>query len=279
VSANPYEAVPLNELANADKWCLPEWANIQRELKEPMYYPPDFIHRKTWEWLQCVFGLRKLGILNENSRGLGVGVGHEPLIYLFANEAKEIVATDLYDPDSIWAKAGAYEGDREMLTNPDKYAPFPYRRDRLAVLDMDGLNLRFPENSFDFVWSCCSIEHFGGHEKAARSMREMERVLKSGGVLALTTEFILDQNILEGFGRSHVEFFNLESLYLHVISATSLQLVQDVRLKIDPYYILNSVKIPEEISAPLGGIIKPHIVINIAGLLVTSISLFFRKEG
>jgi len=279
VSANPYEAVPLNELASADKWYLPEWASIQREIREPLYYPPDFIHRKTWEWVQCAFGLRKLEVLNEKSRGLGVGAGHEPLVYLFANEAKEVVATDLYHMDSIWAKEGAHEGDREMLTNPNKYAPFPYRRDRLTVLDMDGCNLRFPDNSFDFVWSSCAIEHFGGHEKAARSMREMERVLRSGGILALTTEFILDQNILKGFNNSHDEYFNLKALYEYIISPTSLKLVQNLRLKVDPYYILNSVKFPEERTAPLGGIAKPHIVLNIDDLLITSISIFFRKEG
>ncbi len=79
-----------------------------------------------------------------------------------------------------------------MLVDPDLYAPYPYRRNRLTVSYMDALDLRFEDETFDFVVSFGSIEHFGGIGAAGRSLAEAARVLKPGGVAAVTTEFAID---------------------------------------------------------------------------------------
>ena len=49
-----------------------------------------------------------------------------------------------------------------MLTDPGTFAPYPYERERLDVRWMDARDLRFPDGSFDAVFSLSSIEHFGG---------------------------------------------------------------------------------------------------------------------
>ena len=60
-----------------------------------------------------------------------------------------------------------------LLTDPARYAKIPYRQNHLTVLHMNGLQLDFPANYFDFAFSFSSIEHFGGREAAAQSVREM----------------------------------------------------------------------------------------------------------
>jgi cyclopropane fatty-acyl-phospholipid synthase-like methyltransferase len=126
------------------------------------------VHRKSWEWTQCLFGLDCLGGLRPEHRALGVGVGWEPLSFFLSNHVGEVVATDLYPEHGHWSDA---EGNREIVADPDKFAPFPYRRDRLRFLAMDGKKLDFPDASFDLVWSCSSIEHFGVHAGSAESVR------------------------------------------------------------------------------------------------------------
>jgi SAM-dependent methyltransferase len=143
----------------------------------------------------------------------------------------------------------------------------------------DGHKLPFKDNSFDFIWSCSSIEHFGGHEEAAKSIKEMERVLKHRGFLALATEFVIDQDIISGFKSEHPYFFNLEALYKYLIASHNLKLVQNINFSLSAYYIKIYIKLPEESQSPhMSMHRKPHIVLCQGNVLFTSIFLFFRKE-
>ena len=54
-----------------------------------------FIHRKLWEWLFIIQALFERGMLQEGRRGLGFGVGNDPLPSFFASLGGDIVATDL----------------------------------------------------------------------------------------------------------------------------------------------------------------------------------------
>ena len=178
--------VQLCELANPAKWNNPEWLAILKSLQAG---PIDqaSMHRKAYELTQTIFGLRRLGRLTDTTRVLSVGAGHEPILYWLANHTGRVVATDLYEGE--WQDKFAREGTPDVLQDPGAFAPFPYRRDRLAFLRMDGSRLGFSDGSFDIVYSLSSIEHFGGAEGARRSVAEMGRVLKPGGVLALATEW------------------------------------------------------------------------------------------
>src|SRR5580692_7951047 len=62
------------------------------------------LHRKMWEWLFIAEALRERGMLAAGRRGLGFGVGLEPLVALFAAEGCTVVATDL--APSAAAEAG-----------------------------------------------------------------------------------------------------------------------------------------------------------------------------
>jgi SAM-dependent methyltransferase len=56
---------------------------------------------------------------------------------------------------------------------------------------MNALELRYEDESFDGIFSSGSIEHFGDLENIHKSVEEMYRVLRPGGVVALATEFRL----------------------------------------------------------------------------------------
>ncbi len=164
------------KLADITDWQQPNFPTTQALLHEP------YRHRKTWEYIQVYNGLQALGFLNGKTRALGLGVGTESLIYAFTNVCESVVATDLYNSQS-WETAA--------LPTAEVYQKnlFPYQPDRLAVQHMDMTQIEFPDESFDFVWSCCSIEHVNSFRDLHKVYQEIHRVLKPNGIAALTTEY------------------------------------------------------------------------------------------
>ena len=79
-----------------------------------------------------------------------------------------------------------------MLTDPGRYWDGAWNPERLEVRNMSGLDLAFEDESFDAIFSSSSIEHFGDFADVRRSVEEMFRVLRPGGVAALATEFRLE---------------------------------------------------------------------------------------
>lgn len=260
----PFQEARLCELANPDKWKLPEWMSL---LKELTVIPAelDQMHRKGYEWTQTAYGLGKLGALG-NTRLLGVGTGHEPIIYWLANHASEVVATDLFDTANGWSRANAREGDARMLTEPELFAPFPYQQGNLIVRRMDGCQLEFEDNSFDGVFSLSSIEHFGGMAQAARAMREIGRVLKPGGVAAVATEMTLN-------GVAWPEVFTADELREYVVAPSGLKLIQLPVFEIPRHALERPLLMPKERYA------TPHLALRDGKTVYTSIMLFFRKPA
>ena len=274
-----FEAAQINQLTDVFKWYDPAWLAARRQLNAtPEYSPPDFVHRKAWEWIQTVFGLDWLGMIDSDHTALGVGVGWEPLSYFFANRMRRVVATDLYPVDDEWT---GREGNPKILADPKSFAPYPYVEDSLDFKRMDGRRLEFPDNSFDVVWSCSSIEHFGGHKGAAQAMREIERVLAPGGVALVITEYVLPDVSTGEHNGFDWEYFNLRCVYEYLVrSVPNLRLVQAVDLSFPEYYRRRRVLLPEESEAPHGSVSKPHIALRTTtGAEITSIALFLRKKG
>jgi len=256
-------ARPLNCLCQPTAWDDPDWRAVGRLLALPQ--DEGWLHRKAFEWVQCVYGLERLGALGDQTRALGVGAGHECVLYYLANRTRLTVGTDLYG--GAFAGSIAAEADPAFLTDPTRFAPFPYRQDHLTGLPADGLALPFGDGVFDVVYSLSSIEHFGGHDKAADSVREMARVLKVGGVACVATEFIME-------GGQHGEYFTLEDLDAWILAASpELALVEPIDLTPpDRRYFDDPVHLPDD---PLH---TPHVVLAIDGWRFTSIVLFFTKR-
>lgn len=246
----------LNRMPNAADW-VPGGglSDVLRSLDQPVC-----IHRKAWEYALCVEGLRQLSVLTPQARGLGVGAGTEPVLYLFANEVGGVVATDLYEsPD--------HEGTPDMLERPEDFAPFPYREERLEVLRMGGDQLAFDDGSFDFVFCLSSLEHFGSREVQRRSLDEMVRVLRPDGVACIITELILTNH-------QHHEYFTweqLDEMFLHHPQAKLVGGEPDLRIA------QSNVDYPVRIGRTNNQNASPHLVLDLDGMLWTSFSIFLQK--
>jgi SAM-dependent methyltransferase len=265
VDSNAYcGGAKLCELVNPAKWTDPEWMRFLEEMRhEPT--DPAKMHRKGYEWAQAIYGLSKLGKL-EGAKCLGVGTGHEPIIYWLANNTHHVTATDLFDKSSYWAKGNAREADPSIINNPEAFAPFPYAKERLKVMRMNGLKLEFADNEFDVVFSLSSIEHFGGHRQSAIAMQEIARVLKPDGVAAIATELILNDS-------NHSEYFTLSDLIEFVVKPAGMPLVQLPVFELPGCVLENPTVIPDEKH------FRPQIILKENGVVFTSVMLFFKKSS
>jgi SAM-dependent methyltransferase len=152
-------------------------------------FPRGREYRKYWEVAMTACAFDRLGVLRPEAEILGVGAGHEATVYWLTRRVGRVIATDLYETEDSWS--GSDSGD-EMLTDPGRYWDSDWNPDRLTVRHMDGSALEFADESFDGVFSSSSIEHFGEFEDVRRSIEEIYRVLRPGGVAALSTEFRLE---------------------------------------------------------------------------------------
>jgi SAM-dependent methyltransferase len=254
------DGVGLNRVCRLDPWDDPGWRTASRAAGMPQ--GDNRFHRKAFEWAHCVYGLERLGALGDDRTVLGVGAGHENTLYYLANRSRLTVATDLYR--GHFASTSAEEADPEFLSEPEKYAPFEYRRDRLRALPASGTHLPFAAGSFDVVYSLSSIEHFGGHQAATAAMAEMARVLRPGGYCCIGTELILEGGI------DH-EYFTVEELEHHVVNATTLVPVEKIDYEPPPRELIDEPIVPPDIFR------TPHIVLGNGALRWTSVMVFFRK--
>jgi SAM-dependent methyltransferase len=151
-------------------------------------YPDGEEHRKAWEVAMSARALRDFGALRPNAEILGVGAGREATNFWLTRHVKRVFATDLYLTEDSWSATDSGAG---MLLAPEKETTLDWNPGRLAVQHMDALELRYENDSFDATFSSSSIEHFGDLDKIHKSVEEMYRVVRPGGVVALTTEFRL----------------------------------------------------------------------------------------
>jgi SAM-dependent methyltransferase len=271
-SIDPNEKTKLNKLC-----CIEDWKNseitttISKLRKEGS---TNVIDRKEWEWAMGIIAMCRFDRLNKNSVALGIGSGKEDILFYLANNVNHVYATDLYI-DKKWEE----ETPTDFPENPAKYAPFPYKKDALTALRMDGTKLEFPSEKFDIVFSFSSIEHFGGenHSGALKSLKEMERVLKPKGIAMLTTEYIIND-------KDHPEFFNAQNIYSDLIDKVEdLQLVEPLDLRIttdtlDTVMEYYSVAFDWRHQSHDFKKAYPHILLRLRDLLFTSTMVVFQKN-
>jgi SAM-dependent methyltransferase len=183
-------------------------------------------HRKHWEFAQVLDGLVELGALPPDAMVLAVGAGHEAGVFDLTNRVRWVFATDIYGSGNFAEK----EADAKILVDPDTVAPFPYNRGRLVVQYMDALDLRYEDRTFDAVYSLSSIEHFGGVDGVRRALGEQRRVVKIGGIVALTTEVVV--NGAEALEEGHLLLSTPEQLVGVCESISGLALVEPIDLSV-----------------------------------------------
>jgi SAM-dependent methyltransferase len=267
-----------------------------REIAGPDLRPEEELHRKLWEYAMLGLFLEESGALSPDAAALAVAAGHEAPLYWLSNRIGRVVATDIYG-DGGFAVDGR-EADASMLTDPGRWAPYAYRADRLEVQHMDALDLRFPDASFDVVFSLSSIEHFGPWESLHRAAREMARVLRPGGHLVIVTECLIGRHPLDSprlqqlirfaslgrrcptaDGRRRiVDALTPQELQRHVVAPTGLQLVQPLDTTVSAETFANlQLWDGDGVGATTTGEPFPHLALKAHGSPWTSVFLAMRK--
>jgi SAM-dependent methyltransferase len=267
-----------------------------REIVAPGYAPAEELRRKFWEYAMLGLYLEEVGALRDGAEALAVGAGHEEPLFWMANRIGRMVATDIYGEGGFAGREAA----ASMLTDPRAYAPYPYREDHLEVRSMNALELEFPDESFDIVFSLSSIEHFGGPAEVKRAAREMSRVLRPGGHLAIVTECLIGRHPLDSpslqfairlatLGRRCsratprkrvIDAFTPHEIERYIVRATGLELVQplDTHISAESFENLTRWVGAGELH-PATGERWPHILLKAQGAPWTSAFLAMRKPA
>lgn len=167
----------------------PAWDGANRATAAPL-------NRKIWEWSFILAALGQQELLRPGVRGLGFGVGRDPLAAVMASLGVDVVATDLDTARAMakgWVQTGQHGGGLEGLNHSGLCEPEEFaERVAFEVVDMN----RIPDHlrGFDFTWSACAFEHLGSIARGQEFLLEQMRCLRPGGLAVHTTEFNVFSN-------------------------------------------------------------------------------------
>lgn len=193
-----YPHVFGSTLCRAEHFLLPLFQYWCSELK---MHPA--MHRKLWELVFITQTVFELGKLKDGNRGLGFGVGAEPLSTYFASRGVEIMATDLdieAARTSGWVDSGQHAQTAETLFWPGIMEREEFDR-KVSFMNADMNAIPPGLKDFDFCWSACALEHIGDIDKGLFFIENSLATLKTGGVAVHTTEFNLssdEDTLMEG---------------------------------------------------------------------------------
>lgn len=183
----------ISKLCNQDDFEQGWFREACAALKEPL---PNY-HRKLWEFCFIYQGLRERGMLMAGRRGLGFGVGREPLGSAFAAAGCAITLTDLDEQSAIrdgWVASNEHAAKLETLNERNICPPNQFRQ--LATFEFCDLN-QIPSRyygQFDFTWSSCVFEHCGSIDLGKQFILNQMSCLRRGGIAVHTTEYNLSSN-------------------------------------------------------------------------------------
>jgi SAM-dependent methyltransferase len=252
------------------------FASDREHFGEPDF-PTGREYRKYWEVGMTLRAFRAFGALRDDAEVLGVGAGHEATVYWLTRHTGRVVATDLYAEQDVWSET---DSGADMLTDPGRYWDDAWNPERLEVRNMSGLDLQFEDESFDAIFSSSSIEHFGDFGDVRRSVEEMYRVLRPGGVVALATEFRLEgRGIglpgLLRFDEPELRSLLLDGLWWDPVTPFDLSISEETVRR--PVLMKDAIA---DIESGLWGWSQyPHVVLRDGEFLWTSVHVALIKSG
>jgi len=251
---------------------LRAWAERLR----PMWAAADesrevMLHRKMWEWLFIAEAFHERGLLVAGRRGLGFGVGQEPLVALFADAGCTIVATDQPRESAVatgWTDSAVeWAGGLEDLNEFELCAPAVFA-ERVTYRPVNMTEVPPDLIGFDFAWSSCALEHLGtlgaGMDFVAASLA----CLRPGGLAVHTTEYLVSSNdaTVEAGGTVFYRRRDIEDLVARLRRAGH---------DVDMDYTLGATPEDEHVDVPPYSDV--HLRTELAGYVTTSLALIVTK--
>lgn len=262
-------AFPASVVCRQSSFEQPYFSYWTARLGEGLRY-----HRKLWEFVFICQALWERGAIRPGARGLGFGVGLEPLPAYFASEGCEILATDL-SPDRAdaagWAQSSQHALNKEQLRRPH-LCPDPLfdRNVSLRECDMNAIPADLAD--FDFCWSACALEHLGSIALGLDFIANSVDCLKPGGWAIHTTEFNLTSNddTVDNLGTVLFRRQDFEALAARLTAAGHRVAVFDFEPGVQPVDLY--VDLPPYRA-------DPHLTVSLMGYSTTSIGLIVQKGG
>ena len=251
----------------------------QESFEQPYYaywagklaYAPRY-HRKLWEFVFILQALHERGAIRPGARGLGFGVGEEPLAAYLASQGCQIVGTDMAPDDAAAAgwtdtqqHAAGKEALRRSLACPDEVFDANVS---FELCDMNAIPASL--DGFDFCWSACALEHLGSIEKGLTFIERSLGCLKAGGLAVHTTELNVSSNTdtVDNAGTVLFRKQDFEALAIRLAAAGHVVAPLNFdtgRGPLDQYVDLPPFRV------------EPHLKLAIEGYATTSFGVIVRK--
>lgn len=227
-------------------------------------------NRKTWEIAMAMYSFDKLGIINSKSEILGIGAAKEETISMLSNHVKRVFATDIYLDGGTWQ----HWYEKELLVDARPLMSHNYNHKRVVWQHVDGRDLPYEDNSFDGIFSCSSLEHFGDESDIRKAIEEACRVLKPGGIAAISSEFKISG---EGEGFANVQLFNKERIERVWINGIDWDLVEMIDYSLDDTEFIDFERSIND--REYQKVAHPHIKLDNGSYQWTSVHMTFRKAA
>lgn len=232
---------------------------------------PPRLHRKQWEFCFIAQALFERGMLAPAKKGLGFGVGREPLPSLFASFGCQIIATDS-DPGSAeqggWSETGQYAGQVSVLNERGLCDSIEF--EKLVSLKTADMN-EIPRDlhGFDFIWSSCAFEHLGSLERGLQFVLDGMWRLNPNGVAVHTTEFNLSSDT-ETLAEGGTVLYRRRDIQRLVEELTR----EGHQIEVD--FEPGGAPADQHVDMPPYKL-EPHLKLQIEGFVCTSIGLIIGK--
>jgi 2-polyprenyl-3-methyl-5-hydroxy-6-metoxy-1,4-benzoquinol methylase len=265
--AEPSFANPISQLCTQSQFDENDYRYWCTEIREQPRY-----HRKQWEFCFILQTLSKHAMIFDGAKGLGFGVGREPLPAVLAARGCHIVASDM-DPGKAaaagWLQTNQHLAKLEDLNDRGICLPELFAQ-RLSFRVVDMNHVPNDLTGFDFTWSSCCLEHLGSLQHGIDFITRSLDCLRPGGIAVHTTEFNLasnDKTIFEGgtvlYRRKDIE--NAALLWTEAGHAIRINLnagngALDKHIDVAPYS-------------------DKHLKLSLEGFVTASIGLVIRKAG